>query len=424
MSIGSAINVASGITGAVGKAFGLNTWQLKDGSFNGVTFCSPSRSSMPLLGTGLIGGVMSAYDGITASINSFSGTPTGDTNSRSNLVDTTLSIISMKSDFLLQNVTKQFPYAKESMVEQLGSGGWLHSFVIQIVGQDYMTAIQNLEMAIVNPPTNGKAGQLIHPSVGKINGISSVVNFNFVEEVNLWRGATLFISFMSPLEAATTPTPKSLAQKIFNAVNSCLAAVTSIMSAFAALKGYYNTIKNLVSPTTKNTQLANISTGVTKATNSLTSSANYILKTSSSGAQVSALSNTPLNYSALPIVLNGVEIPATNGVTKTYNDNQGSIIIQFYTDQIVALILDLQPLGGLANNLISELYKSVSTLAVLANAAGTQPPARTYIVPYAMSLSKVLHLNGVNINLMPLVFKNNPQLSSANYLEQGTKVYL
>jgi hypothetical protein len=424
MAIGTALNIAGGITASVGKAFGLNTWQLQDGTFNGVTFCSPSRSDLPILSSGAIGGILSAADGIQANINSFSGKPASNTNSRISLIDTTLNILSMKSDFILQNVTKQFPYANESMVEKLGSGGFLHSFIIQVVGQDYLTAINNLKNAIINPPDNSSNGILVHPSLGRISGQSSVVNFNYVESFNLWRGATLFISFMSPNESMAINPSKSLAQNIFNAATSCLAAVKSITTAFTVLKGYYTEIENLISPQTKNSQLNKISVGVSLATNKLNAATNYIVKTSNSGAQISALTNTPLDTSALPVILNGVEIPAINSVTKTYNSNQGEIIIQDYSGYITSFVTEIQAIGGLTNSLSVELIKSISTLANLAIAAGVTTPTKTFTTPYVMSLSKVLHINGININLMDEVFKNNPQLNSANYIAQGSKVFL
>ncbi len=421
MAITTATNLASGITSTAGDLFGLNTWQIRDGIYNGVTFCSAGRSDMAILNTGLGGQIFDSIDGVTASLNSYNGKTLKDTNSRQMLIDTTLNILDMKSEFLLQNAIKRFPLAKESIVEDLGSGGWVHSFVIQIVGQDYSTAIKNIQNAILNAEGDKS---LTHPTLGKISGKSYVINFNYNENFTMWRGATLYISFLSQSEVSSQPIPKSVTQQVFNAATACLSAVNTITTTFAVLQGYYNQVSNLVAPRTKNSQLAAVSTTVNNATQSLGASTNYIIKTSNSGAKISSLSNTPIDYAALPIILNGVDIPATGGTTKTYNDNQGLILIDSYSKQVTQAIISLAPLGGDANDLKMELYKSVSLLAGLAMVAGTQQPSQTFIVPYPMSLSMVLHLNNIDLNLAHTVFMNNPQLSSANYITQGEVVYL
>lgn len=417
----TAASLTSGIASSAGELLGLNTWQIRDGTYNGVTFCSAGRSDMSLLTSGLGGQIMDSIDGITASINSFNGQSQKDPNSRQVLIDTTLNILDMKSEFLLQNVIKRFPLAKESLVEELGSGGWVHSFVIQIVGQNYLTAIKNIQNAILDKQGDKS---LTHPTLGKIAGKSYAINFNYNENFTLWRGATLFISFLSQNELSSQPTATSTTQKVFNAATACLNAVNTINTTFVVLQGYYTQVSNLVAPRTKNSQLAVASAKVNDATKSLSASTNYVMKTSNSGARISSISNTPIDYTALPVVLNGVDIPAIGGTTKTYNDNQGLILVDSYTKQVTQAILSLAPLGGDANDLKMELYKSVSLLSQLTLVAGTQPPAQTFIVPYPMSLATVLHLNNIDIDLTHKVFINNPQLSSANYIAQGEVVYL
>lgn len=421
MAITTATNLASGITSTVGDLFGLNTWQIRDGIYNGVTFCSAGRSGMSILTTGLGGQIFDSIDGVTASVNAFTGKTMRDTNSRQLLVDTLLNIIDMKSEFLLQNAIKRFPLAKQSLVEELGTGGWVHSFVIQIVGQDYSTAIKNIQNAILNPDGDKS---LTHPTLGKIAGKSYVINFTFSENVTLWRGATLSISFLSQSETSSVPATKSQLQKVFNAATACLNAVTTITTTYAVVKGYYNQVSNLIAPRTRNSQLKVATAKVDNVTESLSASTNYIVKTSNSGAKISSLSNTPINYDALPVIVSGVEIPKTSGATKTYNDNQGIILLDSYTAKVTEAIASLEQLGGDANNLKMELYKSVSLLADLVLSAGTQQPTQTFTTPYPMSLSTVLHLNNLDINLASQVFKNNPQLISANYIPQGEKVYL
>lgn len=426
-SLMNGINLASGITSSSGNAFGLNTWQLKNGKYNGVTFCNPDPAGygIPALNNGAIGGLVSSYDSVTASVNSFTGKAKGDPNSGQILIDTTMAVLDMRSEFMLQNAIKQFPYANKSVVENLGYGGWVHSFVLQIWGQDYLTAVNNIKNAIINPPDDASKNVLIHPTLGKIPGKTSVINFSFNESYNLWRGATVMISFLSQDESGAIVTPKSTTQKVFNAATACLGAITSITSAYATFKTTFTQVSNLLSPRTKNTQLKSISNKIDKSNKQLFESTNYVVKTTNTSAQISELTNAPIDYSALPTVLSGVELPALNSQTKTYNQNQGLILVESYKNSILEIIAEVIALsGGQANELVTALYESASKLFGLAIVATAEPVRYGYTVPYAMSLSSVLFLNNMPLSLTQQVFTNNPQLVSANYIEAGEVVYL
>jgi len=412
----SAINgINSGLSNIL-SALGLNGWILKDGKYNGCTFAAfvdiPILENNPIFQEGA---------NLVASINELSGLNLGgDPNGLGKLINTYLGSLQFSENMIRQIAVKQLPFTNRCNTEDMGTGGTEYRMSLLFLGSEYQKAVRNIKNAILNPPLSSADNLvLVHPTEGKIPGITRVTEFRTDTTLANWNATTVHITFRCEQTAGI--------QQIKNLTADILAAIAALLALIAAIKAEINIIQEVLTngnlpnyqpSNATNTAISNTKVKVDKLSNNLLANTNYIYKASSPpGVSNSTLDVTPIDYSALP--------PALNQVTK-YSAIQGLILLQDYISKCDAIFVDLlDPVfQGQSNNLVNLINDSKTALSNLSTLVVNSPTTLSYLVPYNMSIRTALVLNGRNINEAPAVLAKNPFILSANYLPEGTVIAL
>lgn len=419
MSLVSNVTTANSVTQQLGSLFGVNNWQLTSAKYCGCTFAY--IAALPILQSNPIANVAG---NVVATVDSFTGGSLlggEDLNGFGKLYNTTMGIVSMREEYFPLTVVKPLPYANKANLESMGGAGYEFFFSVIFLGQDYQKAVNNIENVIKDPQLNlGKFFQLEHPTRGLITGLTKPISFRINTAVNIYNGCMVEMGFRSEECNIGDLRNKSIYQKIFNAITDTMSVIQQINATIATLKALLNRFTYQGGKRNSPQVVNKIKTTLNQAVEvnqSLYQSTNYIYKNSETGVQNSELQSTPLNTEYIPKSLAyGVE----------YNATQGSIIIEEYNNQVTELVanLTIENSDGQLNNLINLFHESLALLYEYANLAAQIDYSYIYEVPYTMSLYSVLSLNNIPLNQAASVWKKNPNLQSANYITQGTKVFL
>lgn len=412
----NAITTGSSVLSGVLYALGINGWKLSKGSYNGCTFASfvqiPIIENNPIIQSG---------ENLIASINQISGITAGaDPNGLFNLYNTILGSLNLSTEPIFQVAEKALPFANRCNTESTGTGGYIFRMVLLFVGSDYQKAKNNFVNAICYPPTDpSKYLSLIHPTMGKIPGITRVTHMTIDESVGIWNAATINITFRSE-QTFKGIAPTNQIQNFTNALQSALAIALGINATVADFLSIVNSNGRVPTGKTSNvtfTQSQTIATQANSISNSLVANVNYIYKTSNTVTVNSSLNTMKINYSLLPPTLNQVV---------SYAPVQQAIISNFYMGKVQSLktYIATTPFGSNVNQLINQLNASVSILNSVSSLVLPSSNALSYKVPYTMSLRTLLINNGITLDQALNVYLNNPQILSPNYIEEGMVVLL
>lgn len=437
------------INSNIQAAFGLNTWQLRNGMYNGCTFMAVtllnSDINVPILQNNpAFGGIVNA----TSTFNQFFGTniPGADPNRTGQLYDTTLGMMQCTDKIITGTVQKQTPYTDSINIEDTGFKGYEFRMSLIFVGADYMTALSNFENAVANPPTDpAKYLVLQHPTRGLIKGLTYVIgDLEVVHSMQNWRGCLVNVTFRSvDFNRQSKPPLLNTAQKIARAISAILNLIASISGGIATLNAFTNNLKNQGTlPLLNNTepsnqviikQVTNSGAGITEnvqfqqiylannvlqtVSTTLMNVLAYVYKTGEPGVSNSTLDSFDIDYSFIPTSLNQ---------SPRYTLNQGGIIMNYYDSLCITsrAALDALNLGSDTNDILIDINSSVSAMGIFCEAVGNATTYNTYVTAYPMSIRRVLNINNISLSNMAAVMALNPQLQSANYIPADTLVNL
>lgn len=416
MAVDSLNGVSSLYSSALSQ-FGLSGWSLKPGKYNGCTFAV--FVPIPIIGNSQ---VYQEGTDIVALYNQSTGQNLlgNDPNGTGTLYNTTLGTLHWVDRLVLQIVTKQLPYANRANTEDMGTGGREFKFTLLFLGDNYQLAINNLETAILNPPSGTNYLQLEHPTRGLIPGITRCTEFTQNTDFSKWNAATVDITFRSEQSDKQEKGKVDSVKIITESITTGLATVNAIngaVEAFSTLLGNgVTTTSTTASPTTYTT-ITTIQSSNEKTANVLFNSLAYIYQGSNTGVSNSTLQKAVIDYSYLPSSLNQ---------NPPYTIQTADIIMQYYVNQVEAgiALINSYNLGGIVNEMINLLNSSIT---VLSNVASSMAPATSnliYTVPNLMSLRQVLAINNISLSEIPNIVNINRDLLSVNYISAGTRVNL
>ncbi len=412
----NALTTGSSVLSGALTALGINGWRLSDGSYNGCTFASfvkiPILENSPIIQNG---------ENLIAAINEISGVTSGlDPNGIFNLYNTILGSLQLTAEPIFNIAEKKLPFANRCNTENMGTGGYVFRMVLLFLGSDYIKAKNNFLNAISYTPTNPAiALSLIHPTMGKIPGITRVTKCTVDETVSTWNAAMVNITFRSE-QTFKGVSPVNQLQNFTNALQSALGIALGITSATSDFLAIVNSNGRIPTGQTSNvtfTKSKNIADGATDISKSLVANANFVYKTSGTTAVNSSLNSVKIDYSLLPPTLNQVI---------NYAPIQQAIISNYYIKKVQALkdIIAVSGFGSNTNQLTNQLDASIGSLNSVATLALPATNTLSYTVPYVMSLRTVLVNNRISLTQALRVYLNNPQILSPNYIAEGTIIVL
>lgn len=418
-NIAAFATTTSSVTSTLLTALGIDGWALRNGKYNGCTFASfvqvPVVQNNPLVQSGT---------NLFASINSLVGFTNGaDANAFGQLYNTFLGTLQFSDDLMLEIVRKKLPFSNRCNTENMGSGGYIFKMTLLFLGPDYEKAITNFENAINNTPKSTKDNLvLIHPTRGKIAGITRVAAFRIDRTLANWNAATVNITFISEQTngGSSNSTVISTVQKFTNVVQAGLGTVTGLTSTVANFQALVNSNNRIPTGQTSNvtyTKSSAISTSTVALSETLLNNINYIYKTSNVGINNPTLDSLEINYNKIPPVLNQ---------STRYSASQSTIILSYYLAQANEVITQINEadFGINSNDLINEITASIAALEEIAIAALNIQQTLSYVVPYTMSIRTVLAQNSQPLNNALSVLLNNPHIPSANYIPAGMVIQL
>lgn len=442
MSLFSTTTALAAASSNITSALGLDGWQLKDGKYNGCSFVT--FVPIPFLQGNTL---FQAGTDSVAMFNSATGGVGNDPNSATQLYQTKLGILQFTDNMMQGKVVKKTPYTNQVNIEDTGFQGYEFSMSLIFLGDDYVKAVANFENVILNPPENPENYMVLHhPIRGRIGGFTFVTDFKVVTSLAYYNGCIANVTFRAVnTNGAVTKVPiLSTAQQIARAVNTALALVNGIGSTVNQIQGTVKNINSggLLEPRTwtgylqknialsKNTNLNNshtsfltlteynqIAAAVSNVQNTLLNSVAYMCRYGNSPVKVAQLSALDIDYNYLPKSLNQF---------KKYVLVQADIICNYYAQQIaeVSHLIELYGVGADANDLLIQLTKSQALLLLVAQSIGNRVTTKTYVVPYDMSIIKVLANNNISLSKVNAVMQLNPEIVSSNYITSGTSVNL
>jgi hypothetical protein len=427
MALVGTVNAVNSSINSLSTSLGFDGWQLSSGTYNGCSFAvftTPALDELPVYNSGV---------DVVANINQYlGGDQTGtDSNRTGQLYNTFLGMINFSDKLITGTVQKQTPYANSINIEDMGFKGYEFKMSLLFVGSDYQKALSNFENAIKNPPTTpDKYLKLEHPTRGLIDGYTYVIGDpEIVHSLSLWRGAIMNITFRAVETPKISKSPYiSLTSNVLRSINTALGAVSAIAGTIAIIKAQITGYLNLVQKPSRvssslgyrsltSTQATTISTALNQSANKLLNCVCYLYKRGDAGVTVVELDNKDINYSYIPPSLNQ---------SRVYNENQNSLIMDYYYADVkesIAVIESAEILGA-SNDIITELNTSVSKLAAVCDSIASQVEYQTYITHSVMSIRKVMSINNIPLSSMAKMMKINPQIICGNYIVPGTAVNL
>jgi hypothetical protein len=437
-AFGVASTLGAGVN-SLANALGLDGWGLKTGKYNGCTFFAVA--SIPLLENSAL---YKAGEDIISTVNQFTGGKNDgqDANRSGQLYNTNLESLVITDKLISGKVIKVTPYSNSVNIEDTGFRGYEFRMTLVFFGDDYLRALANFEQAVLNPPKNPAQYLVLeHPTRGKINGYTYVVgDLEVITSVAYWRGCVVNVLFRSVQTPQQITAPElSTAQKVFRALQATLGAVSALGGTIANIQGFgknYNILKsakvNNVNPKNLLTQvdvttssnasiefndINSIEVELQDLSNILFNCMLYAYKYGNPPAQIAKLSKSEVDYNYLPPTLNQL---------KRYTLVQSEIILDYYNSKCKLTIAKIYEINsdGLFNNKINQVNTSISNLYAVLQTIGNKVTTNTYLVPYAMSIRRVLSLNGIPLDAANAVMKLNPSILSSNYIFANTVVNL
>lgn len=402
-----------------GSILGYNSWKIHTARYNGCSFISMGFTDSSLENTPLIQDGLDAI-ATTNALFGINTTKTQDANDRTLLYQTFLKALDFTDRPIIpQIVIKQLPNANRCNIELMGTGGQQFKVNAIFLGKDYQKALYNLQNAINNPPTDPEIRYVFeHPIYGKIQN-THLEDISINHNLALWNGCVVNMTLRSE-EAKTDKFGKiSTAELIFRALQTALSLVADILYTYQVLKALVLSFTSGLGgakkvSATKYTQTVKTQEQVDNVANTLKQAVNFIYKKGDTGTVNTELDATPINNTYIPTALQ---------YSVKYNATQGAIIIENYASEVNKLKDNLVlNYGGNANNLINILNKSVAELYILAENVARPQITRSYLVPFDMSIRRVLAYNNIPLDNAEQVILNNPQIKSANLIPQNTLI--
>lgn len=430
MAILNGINGSRGALNVFANALGINGWQLQDAKYNGCSFLV--FTEIPILQNSLL---YKEDVNLVAAINQSQGQiGSDDPNSIGALVDTVLASIQFEDILNRGIVVKDLPFAGEVSIEDLRNRGWTFKMSVLFLGQDYQKALTNFENAINNPPIGDDRYKLIHPIRGAITGNTYVQDYSVVSNVSNWRAAMINIVFRSEQSSIANPQGTiSSTQTVVNLLQSGLGAVAGLASATATvgvvIDGVIPAVKannfmvKAINPTIplyrpiKFNALTTINNILNNLSVTLFNCINYVYKKGNTGATISELDSVEIDYTYLP--------PSVNK-TLAFTLSQVPILLGFYNQLTISAINTINSFnfGVIMNDTINKINAGQASLINLCLKVKASNQYSTYVVPYEMSMRRILANNNLSLSLLPDANAINPQIQSGNRVPAGIIVNL
>jgi hypothetical protein len=387
-----------GLTGILSEAqlvaneLGIDSWQLYQGSYNGVIF----HVQKTLLGSlnDKFNPLAGVYDnaktilGITTQDNDNTNLPYGTSTTSTGISDTSTRKVAI---FSVPNHGDVF--------ETLGWNGDTYVMKVIIWGASYQQAMDNLTNGIVNEDSSknaptGEKHKLIHPVLGPIQGKTYLIAKRQIHNPMLWRSVMVELIFRTTnTYGQIVPASITNASAITNKIASGLAIINSIASTWGDITAIANGLGNNGNSVIKINELQTIQSSIFTTLNTNVNTMKLLVDNlkpiSYDNIQLTNTPSTPDNNIPKYFYFISNMTPQDANVLVTNNNTQ--------IQENITLINNMLNSNSFYNTItqLIALQSSIIQLAfVLINSFYGQ--LQEFTLPYSMDLMTVCFLNKLN----------------------------
>ena len=328
------------------------------------------------------------------------------------------SVLSSSTSLTMQNIKDSqnrklavysLPNYDGFVINDQGMNGSVYEFTGLFIGDDYLTAIRNIETALSTQSSNGY--EFIHPMCGALSSCYCQ-QFQFLYNYNEWKAATYNIRIVQELPRSITNTKTSITQilsKILSNINASINAInrisidTQLVDSIINHNSIFNSSLNATpSESTTGISAFTISNNIINSTNltgQILNSATSLVYQQLIYKQVTNynFANNVINYNNLPPMYRYAKIRTvqfdnllqyySNNVTDSINLYVQYGLDTIYSSDITTLKISLSQFNDLLKTILNQIEQTYTT----------------YTVPYTMSFRTLFYLNGLDFNNSSLI---------------------
>lgn len=413
-SITSALQIANELS----SMLGLDSWQIKTGTYNGVAF-----HIIPSV-TNKLNRQLNPASGIINATNNLIGNSTLDSNNLTLPYGTYGTSLNISDSCSLKTVVHRIPN-NPNVFELMGTNGEVFTIEGIIWGSAYSNAIGNLFKTMLNPSSvpNKVRYVLVHPIWGTIPNVY-LLSYKRIHNPKLWRACMYQFTFEStqPIGFTNSNSQPNDLTSISNNISSILNICNGLNNTWNTTNFIINTYGTQKNYTNVKDTLKNIQTSILNTTNVSLN----ITKLLVDNLKPEGYNNVALN--------NTVTSPTTNIPSLYYFNNNMTptdvnTILSYNNDIIQASIADLNTIN------VNTIYDSITNLVSLQSQLsalslsllnGYYGTTRQFIVPYDSNLFDICFLNNLDYDTQSntILQLNKSIIYSTNYIVKGTNLLL
>lgn len=388
----SALNQAANL-------LGINNWQLQTAKFAGVSFFIVPSS-------------LAKFNPLQPEIQIinqiFNDSDTNDALSP----NTALTMNNIKDIQTRKLSLYQLPNYDGFVINDKGSNGIIYECTGLFIGDDYLTAINNIQNTANTQSSTGY--EFVHPIYGILNNCYCQ-QFQWVYNYNEWKAATYNIRIIQEGTRNVTNTKRSIPQILsqtlsdinlsINAINnlsSNILLANSIITNIIPKINLNNSANTQILPNITSIDPSTISTNISVST----SSTAQILNSATTLVYQQLIYTQVSNYSFANAIVDYNNLPPMYRYA-TIKPIQFDNLLQYYAVNVDASINIYEQYGldTIFNNDITTLKTSLSQFDTLLKTILSQieQTFTTYTVPYTMSFRTLFFLNNLDFNNANLI---------------------
>ncbi len=403
----------------IANELGVNSWQLSQGSYNGVVF----HVVQPLLNR--LNDDLNPAAGILDATNQLIGAQNQEAGDNTTLPYGTTTVSTAITDIGSRKLAIHELPNNEDVFEDMGWRGEIYVMQGIIFGAAYSQALQNIMNVFINDANAfpGEQNVLVHPILGTIQSTTYLIGYKRIYNPNLWRSTMYEFVFRSAAPASLiTNFNTSIISNLNTTISSILAISQSVLNTWGSIYAIQNAFATSGnSYSVQQTLQANQQSIQTTVNASLTTAQLMNKNLKPLGYQNVALDQTvttPTNdipsyfyfiSNMTPSDVNSI-ISNNNAIIQTCITGLKSLNDNVIYDTITNLLAIQAGLVQLATTLLNSFYGNI----------------KQYVTPYDIDLFSVCVINSLDYVTQgaTVYLLNQALIPSANYIPKGTTLNL